>query len=113
VRVRFEREVLATIPYKRKIEEDPTLTGKRVVIKQHGIQGYRIKRTRISTFSDGTERREVETDTYPATTEIYQVPVGFDVALLPPLPGGEEEDPDLGGSPSPAPPSVGAPSEGG
>src|SRR5690606_24218887 len=29
VRVRFEREVLATIPYKRKIEEDPTLTGKR------------------------------------------------------------------------------------
>lgn len=109
VRVRFEREVVATIPYKRKVEEDPSLSRNRVVVKQHGIQGYRIKRARISTFSDGTERREEESDAYPATTEIYRVPVGFDVALLPPLPGGESEDPDLGGNPAAAPPGSGAP----
>ena len=110
VRVGFGREVVSTLPYKRKIEEDPTLSGKKVVVKQHGIQGYKIKVSRIFTYADGTTKKEELTDTYPPTTEIYKVPVGFDVALLPPLPGGDAEDPELGGNPSPAPISARTPS---
>ena len=37
------------------------------------------------------------------------MPVGFDVALLPALPGGQGEDADLGGNPSAAPASARAP----
>lgn len=112
VHVGFGREVLSTLPYKRKIEEDATLFGKKVVVKQHGIKGYKIKRTRLFTYPDGTRKKEEVEDTYPPTTEIYKVPVGFDVALLPPLPSGEGEDADLGGNPSPAPPSARTPSQG-
>ncbi|MBX3206905.1 MAG: VanW family protein [Labilithrix sp.] len=113
VRVGFGREVLSTLPYKRKIEEDATLSGRKVLVKQHGIKGYKIKRSRIFTYPDGTKRKEEMTDTYPPTTEIYKVPVGFDVALLPALPGGEEEDSELGGNPSAAPPSARTPSAAG
>jgi vancomycin resistance protein YoaR len=110
VRVAFEREIVETLPYKRKIEEDPTLSGKKVVVKQHGIKGYRIKRTRTLTYPDGTKKKEETTDTYPPTIEIYKVPVGFDVALLPPLPDeGDGEDSEL---PSRAPPSASTPSRG-
>lgn len=108
-RVGFKREVLETIPYKRKIVEDDELSGKKVLVKQHGIKGYKIKRTRVFTYPDGTSKKEEVEDRYPATTEIYHVPVGFDVALLPPLPGGDAEDPDLGGNPSPAPAVASAP----
>jgi vancomycin resistance protein YoaR len=106
VRVGFEREVVSTLPYKRKIEEDPTLSGKKVLVKQHGIKGFKIKRIRTLTYADGARKKEELTDTYPPTTEIYKVPVGFDVALLPPLPEGDGEDADLGGNPSATPPSA-------
>jgi vancomycin resistance protein YoaR len=109
VDVAFGRELLATIPYKRKIVEEPTLSGKTVLVKQHGIKGFRIKRSRLLKYPDGTSKKEEATDFYPPTTEIYHVPVGFDVALLPPLPGGEGEDSDLGGNPSATPPSARAP----
>ncbi len=112
VRVAFEREIVETIPYKRKIEEDPTLSGKKVVVKQHGIRGYKVKRTRILTYPDGTKKKEETTDTYPPTIEIYKVPVGFDVALLPPLPEDDGEASELGENPSPAPPSASTPSQG-
>lgn len=110
VKVDFGREVVSTLPYKRKIEEDPTLGGKKVLVKQHGIKGYKIKRSRLMTYPDGTKKKEEMTDTYPPTTEIYKVPVGFDVALLPPLPSAEGEDSDLGGNPSATPVSARAPS---
>ncbi|MDF2692288.1 MAG: Vancomycin B-type resistance protein VanW [Labilithrix sp.] len=113
VRVGFGREVVSTLPYKRKIEEDPALAGKKVLVKQHGIKGYKIKRTRLFTYPNGTTRKEEENDTYPPTTEIYKVPVGFDVSLLPSLPGGEGEDSELGGNPAPAPPSARTPSTSG
>jgi vancomycin resistance protein YoaR len=113
VHVGFGREVLSTLPYKRKIEEDPTLSGKKVVVKQHGIKGYKIKRTRLFTYPDGKTKKEEVTDSYPPTTEIYKVPVGFDVAELPPLPEGDGEDADLGGNPSAAPPSARMPSAAG
>ena len=106
VKVGFNREIESTIPYKRKIEEDPALFGKKVVVKQHGIKGYKIKITRTFTYADGTTKKHEEKDQYPATTEIYKVPVGFDVAQLPALP---EEDEELGGNPSPAPPEASTP----
>ncbi len=110
VTVSFGREVLSTLPYKRKVEEDPNLSGKKVVVKQHGIKGYKIKRKRLFKYADGTVKKEEMTDTYPPTTEIYKVPVGFDVSLLPPLPEGEGDDSE---SPAPAPPSARIPSTGG
>jgi vancomycin resistance protein YoaR len=110
VDVSFGRELVSTVAYKRKIVEEPTLSGKKVLVKQHGIKGYRIKRSRLLKYPDGTSKKEEATDFYPPTTEIYHVPVGFDVALLPPLPGGEGEDSDLGGNPSATPPSARAPS---
>jgi vancomycin resistance protein YoaR len=111
VHVGFEREVVETIPYKRKIEEDATLSGKKVTVKQHGIKGFKVKRKRHMTYADGTRKKEELTDTYPPTTEIYKVPVGFDVALLPALPEGDGEDADLGGNPSATPPSARAPAQ--
>jgi vancomycin resistance protein YoaR len=110
VDVAFGRELVATIAYKRKIVEEPSLSGKTVLVKQHGIKGYRIKRSRLLKYPDGTSKKEEATDFYPPTTEIYHVPVGFDVALLPALPGGDGEDSDLGGNPSATPASARAPS---
>jgi hypothetical protein len=112
IKVQFGRDVLETIPYKRKIVEDARLAGKKVVVKQHGIRGYRVRRLRVLTYADGKTKKEAVTDTYPPTTEIYEVPVGFDVSLLPALPGGGE-DSDLGGNPSAPPPSAKTPSEAG
>lgn len=110
VEVGFGRELVSTVPYKRKIVEDAVLSGKKVLVKQHGIKGFRIRRTRTLKYPDGTSRREEATDMYPPTTEIYHVPVGFDVSLLPALPGGDGEDSDLGGNPSATPASAKAPS---
>jgi vancomycin resistance protein YoaR len=108
VHVGFEREVVSTLPYKRKVEEDPTLSGKKVLVKQHGIQGYKIKVTRVMSYPNGTTKKEELTDSYPATTEIYKVPIGFDVALLPPLPTGDEEPELASASPAHAPVATGA-----
>jgi vancomycin resistance protein YoaR len=115
VRVEFGREILSTLPYKRKIEEDPTVAGRKVLVKQHGIKGYKIKISRLFTYADGRKKKEEVTDTYPPTVEIYKVPVGFDVAQLPPLPDGDAnaEDADLGGNPSAAPPSARTPAAAG
>jgi len=114
VKVGFGREVVSTIPYKRKVEEDPALSGKKVVVKQHGIKGYKIKRSRTLTYPDGTHKKEEVNDSYPPTVEIYKVPVGFDVAQLPALPSDSEDvDPDLGGNPSPAPAAAKTPSSAG
>ncbi|WP_394823257.1 VanW family protein [Pendulispora albinea] len=83
--VSFSRDVVQTLPYPRKIEEKP-IAGAKVIVKQHGIFGYRIERERILRFRGGKERVEKNKDFYPPTTEIYNVPPGFDLALLPPLP---------------------------
>jgi vancomycin resistance protein YoaR len=90
VTVHFARDVVGTIPFSRKVVEDPALSGKRVVHKQHGIRGYRVRRTRELRYQDGTSRVETTTDFYPPTADIFHVPVGFDANLLPALP----EDPD-------------------
>ena len=110
VTVKFSRELLKRVPYTRKLVENSGLASNRVVHKQHGIKGFRVKRSRVLKYPDGTKKVEVATDFYPPTVEIYHVPVGFDLALLPALPGGEGEDSELGGNPSAAPASVRAPS---
>jgi vancomycin resistance protein YoaR len=91
-KVTFAREVEGTKAYPRKVEEDPRLSGNVVRVKQHGIKGYRVKRTRTVTFEDGRKKVESNVDTYPPTTEIYAVPPGFDETKLPPLPTDEDAD---------------------
>jgi vancomycin resistance protein YoaR len=90
--VHFGRDVIQTIAYSRKLLEEPWLLGKKVIHKQHGIRGYRIRRIRELTYKDGTKRVESTTDYYPPTTDIFQVPVGFDATLLPSLPAEVETD---------------------
>ncbi len=95
VDVSFGRELVSMVPYTRKVVEEPTLVGRKVLVKQHGIRGFRVKRSRLLKYADGTQRKEDATDVYPPTTEIYNVPVGFDVAQLPALPMGDGEAADV------------------
>jgi vancomycin resistance protein YoaR len=92
VSVGFGRELVETIPYPRKVIEEPDLTGKKVRVKQHGIRGYKIKRSRVLTYKTGEQRTERTLDTYPPTTEIYAVPPGFDESLLPALPAEKTDE---------------------
>ncbi|HKQ68529.1 MAG TPA: VanW family protein [Polyangiaceae bacterium] len=86
-RVTFGRQVLATRPFTRKVEEMPGLAANRVIRKQHGIRGYKILRTRTIAFANGTAHRESNVDIYPPTIEMYLVAPGTDPeAALPPLP---------------------------
>jgi vancomycin resistance protein YoaR len=105
-KVGFARDVVETFPYKRKVTEEAKLAwSKHVVLKQHGIRGYRIKRSRTLQFATGKFKKETNVDLYPPTTEIYEVPPGFDVSLLPPLP--EDKDDDAAPA-APAPPAASA-----
>jgi vancomycin resistance protein YoaR len=84
--VSLDTATVGTADYKRKIEEVSALPEGKVVLKQHGIRGISIKKTRTIHLADGHERVEVTTDTYPPTLEIYQVGPGVDPEALPPLP---------------------------
>ncbi len=86
-RVTFGREVLATRSYTRKVEEKPGLPADRIVRKQHGIRGYKIRRTRTIAYVDGTARREMNVDVYWPTVELYQVAPGTDTEGKLPPPG--------------------------
>jgi vancomycin resistance protein YoaR len=86
-KVTFGREILATRPYTRKVEEKPGIPMDRVVRKQHGIRGYKIKRTRTIAFRDGSERSESNIDVYWPTIELYQVAPGVDPEGKLPPPG--------------------------
>jgi vancomycin resistance protein YoaR len=87
VMVTFKRDVTGVRNYKRQVRETSYLQAGKIVLKQHGIRGYSIRRTRVMKAHDGSEREEITTDVYPATAEIYLVPPGTDEAVLPPLPG--------------------------
>jgi vancomycin resistance protein YoaR len=85
--VSFATETVGTAPFKRKVEEVSGLAEGQAKLKQKGIRGYSIKKTRVIHLEGGRERVEVTTDTYPPTFEIYQVAPGTDVEeVLPPLP---------------------------
>ncbi|MDI1483916.1 VanW family protein [Polyangium sp. y55x31] len=89
--VEWSSATIGVSPYKRKIEESAYLTEGHVVLKQKGIRGYQIKKTRVVKSDDGRARVEEKTDVYPPTFEILIVPPGLDPATLPPLPGEEAE----------------------
>jgi len=116
-RVVFKREIVATRPFSRKVEEKKGMARDRVVRKQHGIPGYKIKRTRLIAYGDGTGRKEENVDIYWPTFELYLVAPGVDPEpLLPPPSEGQDEsgvakwapppDPD---EPPPSPSAEGAP----
>lgn len=90
VEVDFATDTVGVAKFKRKIEEVGWFPAGKVVLKQKGITGYTIKKTRAMRFLDGTSRTEVTTDVYPATFEIYQVAPGTDPAELPPPPDAED-----------------------
>jgi vancomycin resistance protein YoaR len=84
--VTFEREVKKILPYDRKIEEKTGISRAKVIVKQHGVSGFKIERKRILAFADGRKREEKENDTYPPTNEVFEVAPGFDTSVLPPPP---------------------------
>jgi vancomycin resistance protein YoaR len=83
--VDFASETLKVSDFSRKIEEKDGLPEGKFVLKQKGIKGYSIKKTRIIHLRNGSERIEVTHDTYPPTFEIYLVHPGTDPDALPPL----------------------------
>ncbi len=91
-RVTFSRELKEVLPYDRKIEEKAGIGRTQVIIKQHGMAGFKIERKRIVRMN-GREKEEKENDTYPATNEVLVVARGFDVSLLPALPDQSNTDP--------------------
>jgi vancomycin resistance protein YoaR len=91
-RVTFGREIVATRPYTRKVEEKPGVPRDRIVRKQHGIRGYKIKRTRTIAYPDGTARRESNVDVYWPTIELFQVAPGTDPEGKLPPPGADLDE---------------------
>ncbi len=86
VTVELATATLGVAPFKRKIEEAPWLAEGKFKLKQKGIRGYSIRKTRTIALPGGDRRVEVTTDVYPPTFEIYLVPPGSDAdTLLPPL----------------------------
>jgi vancomycin resistance protein YoaR len=77
---------IGTADYKRKIEEDGGVKDGQMVLKQKGIRGVSVRKTRTIHLPGGNDRVEVSTDVYPPTFEIWRVGHGFDVESLPPLP---------------------------
>ena len=73
--------------FKRKVEEAAWVKEGKYVLKQKGIRGYSIRKTRTLHVAGGEKRVEVTTDVYPPTFEIYLIPPGTDAdAILPPPP---------------------------
>jgi vancomycin resistance protein YoaR len=104
--VSYDTATVGTADYKRKVEEVAGLPEGKAVLKQHGIRGISIKKTRIIHLADGRDRVEVSTDIYPPTFEIYQVAPGTDVeAVLPPLPDPRTATNEAVPAPAPAPPA--------
>jgi vancomycin resistance protein YoaR len=91
-RVTFGREIVATRPYTRKVEEKPGVPRDRIVRKQHGIRGYKIKRTRTIAYRDGTARSESNVDVYWPTIELFQVAPGTDPEGKLPPPGADLDE---------------------
>ena len=87
VSVELATAPLGRTPYKREVREVGWLAEGKVVCKQKGVAGMRIRKIRRIHLANGNERVEETTDVYPATSEIFLVPPGTDVTTaLPPLP---------------------------
>ena len=88
--VELAAETLGSNPYKRQLRPTQWVVAGRVVVKQKGIRGIRVRKIRRLHLLDGSERTEETVDQYPATDEIFLVAPGTDPAdsTLPPLPDG-------------------------
>ena len=87
--VEFSTVTVGTSDYKRKIEEDGALGEGKMVLKQKGIRGVSVRKTRkihAAHAAPSDDRVEVMTDVYPPTFEIWKVGPGADLESLPPLP---------------------------
>jgi vancomycin resistance protein YoaR len=90
--VELARDTVGIARYRRKVEEVSWLPEGEVRLRQRGIRGYSIRKTRTIRLASGERRVEVTTDVYPPTVEIYEVARGTDLeAVLPPLPGDEAD----------------------
>ena len=67
-----------TLNLSSSTEEKKGMPRDRVVRKQHGIPGYKIKRTRMIAYGDGSGRKEENVDIYWPTFELYLVAPGVD-----------------------------------
>jgi len=91
--VDLSTDTIGVSAFKRKIEDAPWLEAGQFRLKQKGIRGVSIRKTRVIKYAGGKERVEVTNDVYPPTFEIYLVPPGTDVeTALPPLPGAGEDE---------------------
>ena len=95
--VSFGKEVLGTFPFARKVVEDGSVTAPKV--KQRGIKGVQLRRSRVLAYADGQRRVETSMDMYPPTTEIYRVPPGYNPDELPPV--GEDPNASVDGAKKP------------
>lgn len=100
-RVRVQSEVEETFPFPRVVEVGHGVPSGTYKLKQEGIPGYRIERTRSIWPKAGEVRRDVRFTRYRPTPELYLVAPDFDPEELPPLPEGAEgfepEDEELVG----------------
>jgi vancomycin resistance protein YoaR len=90
-KVDYETVTVGTASFKRKVEEDAGVKEGAVVVKQRGIRGVSVRKTRTIHLAMGRDRVEVSTDVYPPTFEILKVAPGTDPDSLPPLPGPDEK----------------------
>jgi vancomycin resistance protein YoaR len=91
-KVELSTTTVGTSDYKRKIEEDAGVGEGKMVLKQRGIRGVSVRKTRTIHAINGLgaqDRVEVTTDVYPPTYEIWKVGPGADIETLPPLPQDE------------------------
>ncbi len=84
--VELATETVGTADYKRKVEEVAGLDEGKVIVKQKGIRGLSLRKTRTIHLGDGRDKVEITTDVYPPTFEILKVSPGTDPESLPPLP---------------------------
>ncbi len=85
-KVELATETVGTADYKRKVEEVAGLDEGKVIVKQKGIRGLSLRKTRTIHLGDGRDKVEITTDVYPPTFEILKVSPGTDPESLPPLP---------------------------
>jgi vancomycin resistance protein YoaR len=88
-RVSLRSEVKETYPFPRVVEVARVARGT-YRLKQPGIPGYRIQRTRTISRLNEPPRREVVFKRYRPTPELLLVAPDFDTGELPPLPEGAE-----------------------
>lgn len=94
-RVSIRSEIKETYPFPREVEVGRVAPNS-FKLKQAGIPGFRIERTRIIRPEGGAARREVVYKRYRPTPELFLVAPDFDLSELPPLPeGAEGYDPAL------------------